>query len=289
MKKTERYNLSQWELSDRVLMADFNRDNLLLDAALQGLAADIAAGDRAQSAALDAALQELGSQDAALEAALADARQELSATGEALGSRITSLDTKQTSALNSAKNSLSSTISSTKNGLETKISSLDTKAANALNSARAALEAEDARIDGAKLQLYTYTIPYKTTDASRCLVQFPAGLNLKDAAVFYIHVKTDSAYVHITPGSTAGTGTGTILNGTTLNGPLYANSIPASAVGFPMGHGNQPILLFGLSAGHILFGTSTCTWDQFTCCTVTPTNVNNSLALKGEVRIACLK
>lgn len=34
MKKTERYELNQWEASDRIRMEDFNADNLRLEAAL---------------------------------------------------------------------------------------------------------------------------------------------------------------------------------------------------------------------------------------------------------------
>lgn len=36
MKKTEKYQLNQWELSDRVRMEDFNADNLRLEAVLEG-------------------------------------------------------------------------------------------------------------------------------------------------------------------------------------------------------------------------------------------------------------
>ncbi len=36
MQQTEHYGLNQWELTDRVLMSDFNADNLKLDAALGG-------------------------------------------------------------------------------------------------------------------------------------------------------------------------------------------------------------------------------------------------------------
>ena len=35
-KRTTNYNLSQWEADDKVLRADFNADNLKLDAALAG-------------------------------------------------------------------------------------------------------------------------------------------------------------------------------------------------------------------------------------------------------------
>ena len=42
MQQTEHYQLSQWELEDRVLMADFNRDNQKTDAALNTLAGQVA-------------------------------------------------------------------------------------------------------------------------------------------------------------------------------------------------------------------------------------------------------
>ena len=42
MQQTEHYQLNQWELEDRVLMADFNSDNQKTDAALHGLAEETA-------------------------------------------------------------------------------------------------------------------------------------------------------------------------------------------------------------------------------------------------------
>ncbi len=41
MQQTEQYKLSQWELSDRVRMEDFNADNAKLEAALAGFQAGI--------------------------------------------------------------------------------------------------------------------------------------------------------------------------------------------------------------------------------------------------------
>ena len=49
MNHTPNYALSQWEKSDRVLMEDFNADNAKIDAALAGLAGQVA-GKAAQSA-----------------------------------------------------------------------------------------------------------------------------------------------------------------------------------------------------------------------------------------------
>lgn len=43
MKKTQNYQLSQWEKTDRIEMEDFNSDNEKTDAALQGLAAQLTA------------------------------------------------------------------------------------------------------------------------------------------------------------------------------------------------------------------------------------------------------
>ena len=38
MNQTANYQLSQWETTDRILMADFNSDNAKIDGALKGLA-----------------------------------------------------------------------------------------------------------------------------------------------------------------------------------------------------------------------------------------------------------
>ena len=54
MQQTEHYQLNQWELEDRVLMADFNNDNTKIETALHGLA-EQAAG-KADAAALAAAV-----------------------------------------------------------------------------------------------------------------------------------------------------------------------------------------------------------------------------------------
>lgn len=43
MKKTEQYDLNQWDLTDRVRMEDFNADNLKIAAALAGLSGQIGA------------------------------------------------------------------------------------------------------------------------------------------------------------------------------------------------------------------------------------------------------
>ena len=41
MKQTQNYQLSQWELADRIQMEDFNGDNAKIDAALGTLAAEV--------------------------------------------------------------------------------------------------------------------------------------------------------------------------------------------------------------------------------------------------------
>ena len=40
MQKTEQFQLNQWELSDRIQMADFNADNEKIEAALAAMAGD---------------------------------------------------------------------------------------------------------------------------------------------------------------------------------------------------------------------------------------------------------
>ena len=44
MRKTEQYQLNQWDRSDRILMEDFNEDNARIDAALAALACGLALG-----------------------------------------------------------------------------------------------------------------------------------------------------------------------------------------------------------------------------------------------------
>ena len=100
MKKTEGFHLNQWELTDRVVMEDFNRDNLLIDTALSALSGDLTGQAADWNAALDAARKELG--------------QAIQSGDAALSSRISSLDSKQTQALNTAKNQLNASLQSAK-------------------------------------------------------------------------------------------------------------------------------------------------------------------------------
>ena len=51
-RKTENYQLNQWEASDQVLREDFNRDNTLLDSALALLAEQVST--KAETSALNA-------------------------------------------------------------------------------------------------------------------------------------------------------------------------------------------------------------------------------------------
>ena len=81
MRKTEQYQLNQWDRSDRILMEDFNEDNARIDAALAALRT-LGAGE---SARLDAAL-------AALERRSQDA---LSAARTALQGDISRLETEK--------------------------------------------------------------------------------------------------------------------------------------------------------------------------------------------------
>ncbi len=54
MKHTSSYDLNQWEQTDRVLMEDFNADNIKIDAALHTQAEAIAAEAAAREAAMAA-------------------------------------------------------------------------------------------------------------------------------------------------------------------------------------------------------------------------------------------
>lgn len=51
MKKTPNYQLNQWDMTDRIMMQDFNADNMKLDATLRTLAASISAETEAREAA----------------------------------------------------------------------------------------------------------------------------------------------------------------------------------------------------------------------------------------------
>lgn len=75
MEKTPKYDLSQWNRSDRILMEDFNRDNANLEAALAALAAGQAAetarvntelAKKAEASALNSAKSALEAEDARL-------------------------------------------------------------------------------------------------------------------------------------------------------------------------------------------------------------------------------
>ena len=61
MEKTPRYQLSQWEKTDRILMEDFNADNANLEAALTAL--NTAVGQKAAASALNSAKAALEAED----------------------------------------------------------------------------------------------------------------------------------------------------------------------------------------------------------------------------------
>lgn len=64
MEKTPRYQLSQWEKTDRILMEDFNADNANLEAALTALNTEV--GKKAEASALNSAKSALQAEDARL-------------------------------------------------------------------------------------------------------------------------------------------------------------------------------------------------------------------------------
>ena len=90
MKKTAHYELSQWELEDRVLMEDFNRDNAKLDAAVAAaMAMAVSEGRR-----LDSALSTAKSQ---LQSSLNTSRTQLQGAIDTTDSRLSaSLDALKT-------------------------------------------------------------------------------------------------------------------------------------------------------------------------------------------------
>ena len=61
MEKTPKYDLSQWEKTDRILMEDFNADNANLEAALTAL--NTAVGQKAAASALNSAKAALEAED----------------------------------------------------------------------------------------------------------------------------------------------------------------------------------------------------------------------------------
>lgn len=61
MEKTPRYQLSQWEKTDRILMEDFNADNANLEAALTALNTEV--GKKAAASALNSAKAALEAED----------------------------------------------------------------------------------------------------------------------------------------------------------------------------------------------------------------------------------
>lgn len=73
MRKTEHYQLNQWDATDRILMADFNGDNARLDAALAALSEESGGGIARLDAALTAAENRL---DGALQSAKTALEQE---------------------------------------------------------------------------------------------------------------------------------------------------------------------------------------------------------------------
>lgn len=81
MRKTEQYQLNQWDRSDRILMEDFNGDNARIDAALAALAALSAS--------------EIGRLDAALAASEQRSAKALSDARTALQGDISRLETEK--------------------------------------------------------------------------------------------------------------------------------------------------------------------------------------------------
>lgn len=141
MKRTEHYGLSQWEMTDRIQMADFNRDNAALDAAV--------------AAAMDKAVSE----GERLDGSLSEARSQLQ-------SAIDANKTQLQSSINTTKTQLQSSINTTKTQLQNAIDTVESRLTASLDTARAGLEAETGRLNSTKMELVTVlkkTVPHDGT------------------------------------------------------------------------------------------------------------------------------
>lgn len=67
MKKTDKYQLNQWEKSDRIQMEDFNADNMKMEQALGALVTQLTAEANARSEAVTAESNARKAADTALE------------------------------------------------------------------------------------------------------------------------------------------------------------------------------------------------------------------------------
>lgn len=274
MKKTEHYQLSQWELSDRVLMNDFNRDNLLLDAALAALSGSLDAKDAAQSAALAAAREGLS--------------QSIGDVNSALGGRITSLDTKQTNALSAAKSQLNGRIDAANQALTSSIAALDEKRQGLLDAARTALEAEDRRLDGCKLQWYR--IKRMEIDVTRVTGVQPLLLdevNLGDYCMVLFNVQLNSPSISILnhENDIVYRQMGSSSN---ISGYGLANAAAAGLriIGFPMKDPEAPVRTISLGTA-FTFAQSSVRWGQMEGLSLYNGTVGNTtpVSYKGYVEI----
>lgn len=105
MKQTTNYNLSQWEINDRILMTDFNTDNAKIDAALH--AHDISLAEKAKQADLTA---EINARKSAVSAEEAARKAAVSAEETARKNAITAEANARQSAINTLTNSTSAAL-----------------------------------------------------------------------------------------------------------------------------------------------------------------------------------
>lgn len=130
MKKTAHYELSQWELEDRVLMEDFNRDNAKLDAAV--------------AAAMAMAVSEGRRLDSALSTAKSQLQSSLNTSKTQLQTRIDTVQRELQGALDTSRTQLQGAIDTT-----------DSRLSASLDALKTGLEAEDRRLDSTKLEIVT--------------------------------------------------------------------------------------------------------------------------------------
>ena len=130
MKTTAHYELNQWELEDRVLMEDFNRDNAKLDAAVA------------------AAMAKAVSEGQRLDGALSTAKSQLQSS---INTNKTQLQNK----IDAVKQELQGALNTSQTQLQGALDTADSRLTASLNALKVSLEAEDRRLDGAKLEIVT--------------------------------------------------------------------------------------------------------------------------------------
>ena len=174
MNKTNRYQLNQWESTDRILREDFNRDNLNLENALTGLNEAVTAEAAARAEAVAAAKNEAN----AAVSAEASAR---------------------TNAINSAVSQLNGTISQVSSvkadqtALNTLAARVDTMPLVKLKSITTSAAAAQVNVDVSDIRLsdYAYWLIIPALSAGSSMI----GMRFNDYTVNYIYNGNSGGYI----------------------------------------------------------------------------------------------